>query len=323
MLPKLDRMFHLVLLLQNRERLGAGALAERLGVTTRTVYRDVEALRAMGVPCEYDRKQEGYRLGREFFLPPLDFTAGEALALVAVVSRVAADDRFVLTGPALSAMEKIRARLPDGVTGSLDDLDRHIDIRLPPSGPGDEVRDVFEKVRCALRERRVLDCRYISLNHPEGTVFDLHPYGLAFEQRAWYVIGYHGGHEAVRRLKLGRFDSVAQTGRKYTVPRDFSLASFRGKAWRMIRGERLERVKIVFDPVMAETVAETRWHETQEVESREDGSILFRCEVEGLEEIVWWILGYGPHARVLEPPALVERIAGMARAMAGQYEEKR
>jgi proteasome accessory factor B len=61
-------------------------------------------------------------------------------------------------------------------------------------------------------------------------------------------------------------------------------------------------------------MAETRWHPTQTIKHYSDGSCLFECEVDGLDEIVWWILSYGPHARILRPPALRDK----ARALIAQ-----
>ena len=79
-----DRLFQLVLLIRGRRLSTAAYLAERLAVTSRTIYRDVADLQQQGVPIEGE-PGVGYRLGSGFDLPPLMFTQDEAKALVAAV----------------------------------------------------------------------------------------------------------------------------------------------------------------------------------------------------------------------------------------------
>jgi len=300
----------------------AAALADALGVTERTVYRDLEVLVDLGVPCHFDEAAGGYRVRRDFFLPPVQLTACEALAVITLCDGVGGGDQIALTGPASQAVEKIKAQLPDRVRAEIGGLDGQVDVRLPATGPaGEAIRDAFAVVREAIRIRRVLRCRYDSLNPESGEdAFDLRPYALSFDQRAWYAVGWHGGREEVRRLKLNRFTALRLTDRPYAIPDDFSMDSFRGRAWRMVRGDGIvRRIVIDFTPTVAETVSDTNWHRSQEIEEHSDGSITAKWEVEGLDEIVWWVLGYGPHAHVREPAELAEQVAELARATAERY----
>ena len=92
-----------------------------------------------------------------------------------------------------------------------------------------------------------------------------------------------------------------------------------GDAWRMIRGSRKYNVEIWFDAEFAETIADTHWHKTQQVAWQADDSIVFRCTVDGLDEIVWWVLSMGPHCVVSKPRALAERVKQLASETAGLY----
>lgn len=109
-----DRLFQLVQLIRGRRLSTAAWLAQRLQVSVRTVYRDVADLQHQGVPLEGEAGV-GYRLGRGFDLPPLMFSANEALALVAAV-RLA--QRFLDTAmaqEAQEALERILSVLPAGL----------------------------------------------------------------------------------------------------------------------------------------------------------------------------------------------------------------
>ncbi|MEX0776840.1 MAG: WYL domain-containing protein [Phycisphaeraceae bacterium] len=318
---KVHRLLRLLMLMQQGRAGSAANLASALGVTERTVYRDLAVLTDLGIPHYLDEETGGYRIRRDYFLPPLHLSASEALAILALAEGVGRTEQIALTGPAATAIERIRTQLPARVIDELGDIDRHIDIQLPASGPaGEAIQDVFTQVRHAIQSRRALRCQYESLNtETDIGEFVFRPYILSFDQRAWYVIGHHAARNAVRRLKLNRFIAIAPTSKPYAIPDDFSLHAYRGNAWRMIRGDRTFNVAIHFNAIVAETVADTNWHSTQQIENHADGSITFRCEVDGLDEIVWWVLGYGPNARVQEPVELVDRIAELTAAAADLY----
>jgi predicted DNA-binding transcriptional regulator YafY len=73
------------------------------------------------------------------------------------------------------------------------------------------------------------------------------------------------------------------------------------------------------NPLVAQNVAEVNWHKTQRTVPRDDGALDFHVTVSGLNEISWWILGYGDQAEVLQPPELRQLVAGRAKRMAEMY----
>ncbi len=132
-------------------------------------------------------------------------------------------------------------------------------------------------------------------------------------------MGHHGKHNEVRNLRLSRFTHLEPTGDVYTIPKTFTLDQHLGNAWRMMRGNKTYAVELHFDAEFADTIADTHWHATQEVTWNSDESITFECKVDGLEEIVWWILSMGPHCTVKKPVELIEQVRALALAMVKQY----
>jgi predicted DNA-binding transcriptional regulator YafY len=323
---RVHRLLHMITLMQQGAAGRAPSLAEGFGVVERTIYRDLEILTDLGVPHYFDEVTGGYRIRKDYFLPPIQLTAAETLALLSLTRTVANEEPLQLLGPAATAMHKIAGQLPDRVMQEVGNLHEHIHFHLPANGPAIEaVQDVFGVVQQAIAQRCALRCSYDAVQSDEGDqheAFLLRPYALSFDNRAWYVVGHHGTRDAIRRLKLCRFTSLQPTTESYTIPADFSVTAFRGNAWRMIRGGTQHHVVIDFTPTVADTVSETNWHATQHIDEHPDGSLTFTCDVDGLDEIVWWILGYGPHARVREPVELVNRVADLVREMAERYEEK-
>jgi proteasome accessory factor B len=78
-------------------------------------------------------------------------------------------------------------------------------------------------------------------------------------------------------------------------------------------------VVVRFNKLVAQNVAEVNWHKTQRLEWRDDGSLDYHVTVSGLNEISWWILGYGDQAEAIEPPELRRLVAERAKRMAAIY----
>jgi proteasome accessory factor B len=81
-----------------------------------------------------------------------------------------------------------------------------------------------------------------------------------------------------------------------------------------------QRIRVQFDPFAARLVAERKWHESQRIREKADGSIVLEIELGGLQEIERWILSWGKHARVLAPKELVTRIREEASEILKRYD---
>jgi len=325
---RIQRLMRIVTLVQAESGWTAERLAEETGVAVRTLFRDIRDLRAAGVPIDLDDEaidpgQRGYRMTRGFLMPPVQLSLDESLALITLAQRIAESEQIPLTRAASTAVTKIRSQLPPKVGDMLRELDDHIAVRLAQTGPHDGIEDVSQRIREAITERRALLCRYEGVHDKDEkhtSEFVFKPYTLLFCKRAWYAIGLHEGHGEIRTLKLVRFTSVKPTDKPYGIPDDFSLASHLGDAWTLVRGRPSHDVEIHFDPAFAENIADTQWHHTQEIEWQEDDSLIFRCRVDGLDEIVWWVMSMGPNCRVLKPKVLANRVAELAADVVGRYE---
>ncbi|MCC5830632.1 MAG: WYL domain-containing protein [Phycisphaeraceae bacterium] len=324
---KIDKLMHTLLIVQRSPgRKSVKDLAEELSVDPRSIQRYIRTLREAGIPIDFDRELGGYRIRNGFFLPPVSLKLDEALALLHLGATVRKQEQIPLTGQAAIALDKLLNALPANIREELGDIDGHIEMKLPPAGPFHGIDEVHQVIKDAIHHRRAIECRYEgirSIDQPElrDETFLFDPYRLVFIKRSWYAIGHHHGRDALRQLKLNRFTAISPTDHAYRIPRDFSLDSFFGDAWHMIKGEPTYDIRLRFDPQFAETIADTTWHQSQEIIYEDDGAIVFSCRVAGLEEIVWWVLGMGPHCRVIEPPELAERVARLADMTAAHYRE--
>jgi proteasome accessory factor B len=331
---RIHRLLRLIAAIHSRRNLNAADLARLCEVHQRTVYRDLETLNASGVPCALDPETNGYRIKGGFFMPPVELTFEEAMAVVALLEEIGDGVQVPHFNAASRAAEKLRAQLPAAVLEKIEPLDDRLSIDLARAAADDSTGDVYDDMRTAITRRRITICSYEPARLAAGNdgcgddlppeeEFEFSPYALWFCQRAWYAVGHHAGRNAIRRLKLNRFTSVRITDRPFAIPDDFDLRAELGNAWRMMRGQKRYDIAVRFEPAFADAASETRWHPTQEEQWDTDtGRVTLRFSIDGLDEIVWWVLGYGPGATVLEPPELIDRVRELAQATASLYEPR-
>jgi len=316
---RLHRVLKMVTILQTGRSYDAGQLAAECGVSRRTIYRDLNIIEKAGIPVFFERDSRRYQIHPTGLMPPISLNFDEALALVLLASELGRAGRLPLFQPARDAAAKLEASLPLGMRAALGAIMPHVAVRTGPTARHNALQDIYRTLQRAIQRREPLEAVYISFHDAGQIRTTLEPYWLLFIERAWYVIGRSSRHGGVRTFKLGRFKSLQPAKGRFTAPGGLTLEKHLGNAWRMIRGAKAYEVRLRFSPLVGPNVAEVNWHRTQRVSWDEDGSLHFTVTVDGLDEIVWWILGYGPEVEVLAPSELRERMADLARRMLDAY----
>ena len=174
-----DRLFRLVQLLRARRFATGEQIAGELGVSKRTVYRDVADLQGSGIPIKGEAGV-GYRLERGYELAPLIFTSDELAGLVLGARIVSAWGDADLAAAVASALTKIEAVLPEAL--------RRVVLETPlfaPELPGaSAVAGELARLRRAIGERRLVHFRYAREDGAESER-DARPLGLYFWGRKW------------------------------------------------------------------------------------------------------------------------------------------
>lgn len=299
--------------------ISAADLARQVGVSKRTIYRDLDAMDLdAGLTIWNDRGRFG--LDADTFLPPLALTLPEAMAFF-LAARLLSKATDELDTEIIGAFVKLAQVLPAVLAEQLQETaDAFADT------PDDAAfTRVLRTLTAALAERRVVEIEY------EGGVYDaskgirrarVHPYAIepSAQTRALYLIGYDEERGARRTFKVERIRAASLTPQTFP-PQAPSVAAEMRAAWDVIGDDTPVEVVVRFVPSVAARVAETRWHPSQVDEVEPDGALLWRARVAGLLEVRSWILSWGPDAEVLEPPELRTWIAGRHREAAARYED--
>ena len=197
-----DRLFQLIQILRTRRSATGAQLAEALGVSTRTVYRDVRDLCASGVPIRGEAGV-GYRLDAGYELPPLTFNADELEALALGMRVVEAWAGNELAAAARQAMTKVEAVLPVALRAVL--------ARSALFVPGGARADALTKEMTLLR--RAIDARHrirFRYQRADGCATErtVCPVALYFWGRVWTLAAWCELRESYRSFRPDRMEQV-------------------------------------------------------------------------------------------------------------------
>jgi predicted DNA-binding transcriptional regulator YafY len=307
---RVGRLVKILTTLQSAKGHNCTELAEMLGTSRRTIFRDLKELKAIGVPYKYDLKSDCYGVEPEFFLPPLDLTLQEAISVLLLVHKARDHIQLPFKNEALLAALKIENNLPVKIKKYCRKALENISAKATAQASGHPagLDQSFILLTQAIRDKHKVNIVYNSLFEEKIVDLELSPYHLFYNHRAWYVLGQSSLHQSIRTFKLNRIEKLIVLKKRFLNGDDFDLHDYLGRAWSMIPEGRIYNVKLRFLPKVAQNVAEVHWHNTQQVTPNKDGSAIVEFRLDGIGEIFWWILGYGDQVQVLAPKELRKRI---------------
>ncbi len=316
---RVERLLRMVTILQRDEANTTESLMNELGVSRRTLFRDLRTLNKAGIRHRFDRKR-GFHLDQDSQVPPINLTIPETLGLM-LLSKTAFSQRDrPMIGYALSAIYKIIATVPAPIHEACKEMMANVSVAPDTQPIGRQDFDRYVELQRCIDEQRC--CRVVYRGPADED--DLHavldPYLLHRVNGAWYVLGYTDVHDEVRMLKLSRIIDLDPTDERFQRPENFKAEDKLGLAWRMIPEGKEYDVVLEFTAKVATNVSDTRWHVTQDHKILEDGRCLMTFRVDGIKEIAWWICGYSDQVKVIKPPQLRDIVEQMHRDALKQYE---
>ena len=207
------RLLRLLSLLQSRPYWGGPELAERLGVTTRTVRRDVTRLRELGYPVDAAPGEAGgYRLGNGADLPPLLLDDDEATAVAVALGVTTGGAVRGIEEPALAALAKLDRLLPPRLRSRVDALRTSTTTQAPTADAVDAEVLVQLAQGCDGHERVVID-----YTDRDGRTSErrLEPYRLVATGRRWYLLAMDVDRADWRTFRVDRVAGARRTGHRF------------------------------------------------------------------------------------------------------------
>lgn len=219
---KAERLFQLLNILRSRRTVVTGKeLAEKLRVSPRTIYRDMQALSLSNIPIESEAGV-GYRIRPGFNLPPLMFEEDELEALLLGVKMVQGWSDQQLGDAASRAFDKIKAILP---TSLHDRHDQHAGWLVVPKFQQPNDADISDKLKTAIKTKLQVSINYSSLSNEE-TKREIWPLGLVYWGKVWTLVAWCLLRQDYRVFRLDKITTLTLANYKFQTTNSLSLQHY-------------------------------------------------------------------------------------------------
>ncbi len=287
------------------------ALADDVGVTTRTIRRDLAALQEAGFPLYDERDEQGrvrWRLdGQVLHGLETGFTLAEMCALYLSRNLLESVAGTPFQRELNNAFARIEKMLSPRMRQFLDRLPKVLTAKSGPRLRGsDTATDSTARLLEATLHFRVARMRYHSISSGRVKDYVVHPYRLLFAQGGLYLIAFVPAYDAVRTFAIDRVASVALDKDTFT-PQQVVADDMFGNSLGVNTGP-TRRVEIVFDQEVAPYVRARVWHSSQEMREAQDGTLTLTLNVCHDWALRSWILSWGRFARVVVPSSLAREL---------------
>lgn len=316
-----SRLLNILVTLQARGRVTAQTLADECEVSLRTIYRDIDALSAAGIPVYSERGSAGgYRLldGYRTRLNGLSRQEAEALFLSGL-SRQAVD--LGLGAVVGTAQSKLLTALPADLREGADRIRSRFLFDAPAWFGDDERLTQLPLVADAVWNERPLRIRYRSWTDEKDRRVE--PLGIVLKSGAWYLVAQVG--DSARTYRVSRIRELEPLDGRVQRPATFDLATYWRENTRRLEEElHPNRVTLRLSPWAVSMLGAAlspyvRARTVVDDEPDADGWRRATCPMGSVRQASVELLRFGAEAEVLDPPELRAHMAGIAAAMANRY----
>lgn len=198
---KIDRLVSIIMILLDKKRIGAQELADMFEVSTRTIYRDIDAINMAGIPVRstsgvgggFEIMQE-YKIDKKFF--SVDDLSVLLMGLSSLSGMVRGDE-------VVHALAKVKSFIPAERAEDIELKINQINIDLSQWVGNSNIQPYLEIVKSALQENRLLMFEYVS-HHGNKTLRTVEPYQLVLKSSHWYLQGYCYVRNDFRLFRISR-----------------------------------------------------------------------------------------------------------------------
>jgi len=295
------RLFEIIYVLLNKEIMTAKALAERFGVSTRTIYRDVDVLSLAGIPIYTEKgKKGGISLLPDFVLNKSLLSDGEQEEILTALQGLS----LIGDGEAGQVLKRLSGIFNKTVTNWLE-----VDF----TGWGFNNGDIFDGFKTAILEKRVVVFDYYS-SFGDMTRRRIEPMQLWFKSRAWYVKGFCLTRQDFRLFKLVRINNLSVMDVTFGQ-RDFLAATPTPIPESRIKPDVTLRLRIA--PEMTFRVYDE--FDACSAEKQPDGSFIATITWPEDNWVYGFLLSFGEYIEVLEPAHIKDILKEKARMIYEKY----
>jgi proteasome accessory factor B len=300
-------------------------LAEEVGVSLKTIRRDLETFQAAGFPLEEtveDFGRKKWRLDPAKFQAGLSFAFDEAIALYLGRRFLEPLAGTVFWDASQRAFKKIRATLGKSALRYVDKFAGMFYQTMLGTHDYSQKAEILDALVRGIEEHLAVFITYQSMRATEPVTYDIYPYGLIYHRGSLYLVGRSPQRDEICHWKVDRVEAAEVTEVHFNRPEDFDLREHLRRSFGVYHGDGDIRVKVRFAPSVARYVQESHWHESQKLCPQKDGELVAEFRLSDTEEIKRWIMSFGAHAVALEPASLCQEIREELRSLETLYRQQ-
>lgn len=302
-LKKINRIIAILTSLQSKKIVKAQDLADRFGVSLRTIYRDVKTLESAGVPI-LSEAGVGYSVMEGYRLPPVMFTREEAGSLVTGEKLMKTFSDKSLGKHYETAVLKIKSVLKTYEKEWIDTFDDQILVNAPKELFNTEINDSLELVLKSIADRKTVVLEYKAFAN-QLSKREIEPVGIFHQNNNWYILGYCLLREDYRQFRTDRIMTINSSSNRFSKSHG-KLSDFLNQ-----QSDALPRIKvrIVVDPKIARYIENTKTHYgyISEIETKDGIEMTFNT-IEIEEGFPRWYLSFADYMEIIEPIELKNNI---------------
>lgn len=222
---RIDRLQAILIQLQSKKIVKAQEIADRFGISIRTVYRDIRALEEGGIPIGAEAGI-GYFLDETYSLPPVMFTTQEAISMLLAGKLIPHLSDKKVDGAFQEALFKIKSVMRTEDKEVLDKLENTVQVYSGVSEPPQKDSIFLQDIQQALVETTVLEIEYYSYYNQKSNKRFVEPVSLIFYAMNWHLIAWCKLRKAYRDFRLDRIETLFITDEKYDRKLDESYEEY-------------------------------------------------------------------------------------------------
>jgi predicted DNA-binding transcriptional regulator YafY len=306
---RLDRITAILIQLQSARVVKAQDIADRFGISLRTVYRDIRTLEEAGIPL-IGEAGVGYSIMEGYRLPPVMFTRQEATAFLTAEKLVEKITDTSTVESYKSAMYKVRAVLRASEKDFLEAADQHIQVvRRQTLSVVSE--DWIQTILKSITAKKVMRMRYTAKYSEENTERNIEPVGLSFISNRWHLIAYCQLREDYRDFRLERIEELEMTALDYKNEHP-TLQKYLEE---VAEKQDLTKVVVQVEKYAAKYIEEPRLFYGFVSEREVNGIREMTFLVQSLESFARWYMEFADSAVVVSPKELKDRVKELVTAI--------
>ena len=283
-------------------------VADRFGISLRTVYRDLKALEEAGVPLGAEAGV-GYFILEGYNLPPVKFSKEEAGAILMAAKLAEQQTDKSVRKFLEDALYKIRAALKLEERDYLERIENNIEvIHLPDLVLDSQFPNNFlTDLQVAMAQNRVVNFDYYSRYNDSYTNRNVEPLSLCYYTRHWHLIGYCQLREALRDFRSDRIVKLTLKDDNFDAARH----NYRSYPELIDQATTLQEVVIKVTPELSRYISEQKYFMGfVQSEAQEDGQIM-KFMSGDLQNFAHWLLQFSDQVTVISPKDLKKRVISL------------